>query len=145
MFKLNIGMPCMKSLAQYVNEKRETLGLSVIGLAHRANIPLDVLCDIESGKELFLATTVRQKLAKGLKVSPSEIKKYEKIIDFKLEAQEDTTNYLKQEILNGAKELKCPKCGSLLKCRIAKLYDLEDNLVLHPKAVCTNCPFQITH
>lgn len=134
----------MKSLAQYVNEKREALGLSATGLAHKSNIPLEVLNDIESGRELFLATTVRQKLAKGLKVNPSEIKKYEKLTDFKLEAEEDTINYLKQEILNGAKELKCPKCGSALKCRVAKMYDLEDNLILHPKAVCEKCPFQIT-
>ena len=27
--------------------------------------------------------------------------------------------------------------------RIAKLYDLEDNLVLHPKARCSKCPFQL--
>ena len=133
----------MQSLAQFVSEKREELGLSTSGLAARSNLPLDVLWDIESGKELFLATTVRQKLAKGLKVNPSEIKKYEKMLDFKPDAQEDTINYLKEQILSGAKDLKCPKCGAPLKCRVAKLYDLEDNLMLHPKAVCTKCPFQI--
>ena len=40
--------------------------------------------------------------------------------------------------------LLCPVCGSKLITRIAKLYDLEDNLMLHPKARCTKCPFQIT-
>jgi len=133
----------MKSLAQFVSERREQLGLSQGGLASRSGLSLDVVSDIESARELFLATTVRQKLAKGLKLNPSEIKKYEKIIDFKLEAEEDTLNYLRQEILNGAKELKCPKCGATLKCRVAKMYDLEDNLMLHPKAVCSSCPFQI--
>ena len=50
---------------------------------------------------------------------------------------------LKQLILNGAGGLKCPRCGAPLDTRIARMYDLEDNLVLHPKAHCTKCPFQI--
>ena len=50
---------------------------------------------------------------------------------------------LKQLILNGAGGLKCPKCGAPLDTRVAKMYDLEDNLVLHAKAHCTKCPFQI--
>ena len=37
----------------------------------------------------------------------------------------------------------CPICGSKLITRIAKLYDLEDNLILHPKARCSKCPFQL--
>ena len=36
-----------------------------------------VLEDIESGRELFLPVTTRQKLARALKCSPSEIKKYD--------------------------------------------------------------------
>ena len=38
----------------------------------------------------------------------------------------------------------CPVCGSKLITRVAKMYDLEDNLMLHPKARCSKCPFQIT-
>ena len=41
-------------------------------------------------------------------------------------------------------EIFCPNCGAKLITRIAKLYDLEDNLILHPKARCTKCPFQLT-
>ena len=66
------------SLAQFVSETREKVGLSQSGLSKKCNISMKVIEDIESGNELFLATSVRQKLAKGLKVEPSEIKKYEK-------------------------------------------------------------------
>ena len=40
--------------------------------------------------------------------------------------------------------VKCPKCGAPLVTRIAKLYDLEDNLMLHPKAHCSKCSCHIT-
>jgi predicted RNA-binding Zn-ribbon protein involved in translation (DUF1610 family) len=40
--------------------------------------------------------------------------------------------------------INCPLCGEKLITRIAKLYDLEDNLVLRPKARCSKCPFQLT-
>ena len=50
---------------------------------------------------------------------------------------------LKELILNGAGGLKCPKCGANLATKIERMYDLEDNLVLHPKAHCTKSVFQI--
>ena len=96
----------------------------------------------ESGKELFLPVTIRQKLAKGLKCEPHTIKKYEKDFDTNF-VSEQIIESLKELILNGAGGLKCPKCGAPLVTRIAKMYDLEDNLMLHPKAHCTKCVFQI--
>ena len=35
---------------------------------------------IEAGKDLFLPATIRQKLAKCLKLNPNDIKKYERIM-----------------------------------------------------------------
>ena len=58
-------------------EKREKAGYSIYGLADRASIDIETLEDIESGRELFLPVTIRQKLARALKCSPNEIKKYE--------------------------------------------------------------------
>ena len=66
------------TLAQFVFETREKLGLSQSGLAKRCNLPVEDIQNIESGIELFLSSTVRQKLAKGLKVSLDEVKLYEK-------------------------------------------------------------------
>lgn len=133
-----------KSLAQFVSETREKVGLSQSGLAKKSNLPLTVIEDVESGQELFLSSTFRQKLAKGLKLNPSDIKPYEKFLSSAFEVNDEYIVEVKQKILNGDTEsLTCPICSSLLFTRVARLYDLEDNLILHPKATCTKCPFQI--
>ncbi len=132
----------MKTLAQFIQQKRDDLGLSPKGLAMQTNLPLETIEDIEAGKDLFLSVTVRQNLAKILRCAPEEIKKYEK--DFNNHIVSDQIiDSLKELILNEAGGLKCPVCGAPLVTRIQKLYDLEDNLMLHPKAHCTKCSFQI--
>lgn len=132
------------SLAQFVSERRENIGLSQTGLSKKCNIPIKMIEDIECGNELFLATSVRQKLAKGLKVEPSEIKKYEKTFDVSLVSDAKYIDDIKIKILAGeGEDCVCPVCGEKLVTRIAQMYDLEDVLQLHPKAHCTKCPFQI--
>ena len=132
----------MKTLAQFVQKRRDDLGMSPKGLAMACNLELSEIEEIESGKELFLPVTVRQKLAKGLKCEPHTIKKYEKDFDTHF-VSDQIVESIKELILKGAGGLKCPKCGAPLVTRIAKMYDLEDNLMLHPKAHCTKCAFQI--
>jgi transcriptional regulator with XRE-family HTH domain len=132
----------MKTLAKFIHEKREELGFTVKGLALAANIDKNEIEEIEEGKTLFLSVTIRQALAKVLKCEPEEIKALEKDITDNIISPEIIES-IKELILNGAGGLKCPKCGAPLQTRIAKMYDLEDNLVLHPKAHCTKCPFQI--
>ena len=134
------------NLAQFVFHTRENLGLSVSGLAKKCNLDEAVISNIEAGYELFLPTTIRQKLAKGLKVSLDEIKLYEKNEDYNFVSKERLEE-LRADILfnadNKAYVALCPVCGAKLITRIARLYDLEDNLVLHPKARCSKCPFQL--
>lgn len=133
-----------KSLAQFISETREKIGLSQSGLANKSALPLETIEDIESGQELFLASTIRQKLAKGLKLMPKEIKVYEKHLDLSLLPETEQVTFLKQRILeHDVEDIVCPVCGSKLITRIAKMYDLEDNLILIPKARCETCPFQI--
>ena len=133
-----------KTLAQFVFETREKLGLSQSGLAKKSALSIEMIEQIESGQELFLASTIRQKLAKGLKVMPREIKPYEKHPDLSLLPETEQVTFIKQRILeHDIDGLECPVCGSRLITRIAKMYDLEDNLVLVPKARCEKCPFQI--
>lgn len=132
----------MKTLAKFIHEKREELGLTQKGLAVSSNIPLNEIEEIEEGKILFLSVTRRQALAKVLKCEPEEIKALEKDISENI-ISDEIIESLKELILNGAGGLMCPKCGAPLVTRIAKMYDLEDNLILHPKAHCTKCPFQI--
>lgn len=132
----------MKSLAEFIVENREKLGYSIYGLASKSAISIEVLEDIEAGRELFLPVTIRQKLARVLKCSPSEIKKYERDYEFDIVA-DDIIENLKVQILQHKTNLKCPLCGEPLITRIAKRHDLEDNLVLQPKAHCVKCVFQI--
>ena len=132
----------MKTLAQFKQKRRDDLGMSPKGLAAKCNIDLSLIEDIEAGKELFLPVTIRQNLAKGLKCSPEEIKKLEKDFSNDLVSPQIIES-LKELILKGAGGLKCPKCGAPLVTKISQMYDLEDNLVVQPKAHCTKCVFQI--
>ena len=134
-----------KALSEYVTELREKVGLSVQGLAKKTGLTIEQIEDIEAGKDLFLPATIRQKLAKGLKVNPVEIKQYERIL---IGAYDNVTpeyiNDVKQAILQGQTDnLKCPICKSKLNTKIVKLLDLENNTALHPKAQCSKCSFQI--
>ncbi|MBQ8476298.1 helix-turn-helix domain-containing protein [bacterium] len=134
------------SLAQFVVEKREKLNLTQSQLADNSGLGVDVIRSIEEGYETFLPTTIRQKLAKGLKVENKEIKRLERHMDYNL-AQKSKMDEIRELILlnssNPDFEIKCPVCGEKLITRIAKLYDLEDNLILRPKARCSKCPFQL--
>ncbi|GBF23207.1 transcriptional regulator XRE family [Candidatus Gastranaerophilus sp. (ex Termes propinquus)] len=130
------------SLGQFISQRRERLGLSQGGLAKRCMLELSEIESIEGGFELFLSSTVRQKLAKGLKVTSPEIKRYEIKQEYEI-APKNVVEEIKEQILQGACDITCPNCGTELEIRVAKMYDLEDNLILHPKARCLRCPFQI--
>ncbi len=132
----------METLSSFINQRREQLGMSSLGLAKKSGIDISTIEDIESGKELFLPVTIRQKLAKALKCQPADIQKYERNINTKI-ISDEIIDEIKQKILAREKEIYCPMCGNILVTRIAKMYDLEDNLMLHPKAHCSKCVFQI--
>ena len=132
----------MESLAEFIIQKREKAGLSITGLANKTSIKLEILEDIEAGKELFLSVTQRQQLARVLKISPKELKEHERSYEFE-EISDEVIDNIKAQILNHKTDLRCPMCGEPLVTRIAKMYDLDDNLVLQPKAHCTKCVFQI--
>ncbi|MBR1681464.1 helix-turn-helix domain-containing protein [bacterium] len=132
----------METLAQFVQRKRESLGLTPFGLSKKCNVPAVIIEEIEAGRELFLSVTVRQNLAKGLRCLAEEIKALEKDFEFE-EVPMEVMDVLKQRILNGETELYCPKCKSPLKVRIEQMYDLEDNLVYTPRGYCTKCVFQV--
>ena len=134
------------SLAQFIVQRREKLNLTAQALSEIAGLDISELEAIEKGYEVFLPTTIRQKLALALKVDNKEIKKYERKIENKL-ASSETMDYIREQILMNSEnpdfEIKCPLCGEKLITRIAKLYDLKDNLILRPKARCSKCPFQL--
>ena len=120
----------METLATYIINRREELGMSSVGLAKKSGLKQEMLEDIEAGKELFLPVTIRQKLAKALKCQPADLQQYEKVYNDRIVAQE-VIDSIKNDILHGEEEILCPMCGSPLVTRIAEMYDLEDNLMLH--------------
>jgi transcriptional regulator with XRE-family HTH domain len=131
-----------ETLASFVQRTRDNLGMSAKGLAIKSSIDLSIIDDIEAGKDLFLPVTIRQKLAKALRCSPEELLALERgYKDIKI--SDDVIMNIRQRILNHEKKIPCPRCGAPLVVRIAKLYDLEDNLVLQPKAHCSKCVFQL--
>ena len=138
-------MTYSKSLSEYIRETREKAGFSVQGLAKKSGLTIEQIEDIEAGKDLFLPATIRQKLAKGLKLNPADIKKYERIIlDIYDSVSAEYLQDIKTAILEGNTEnLRCPVCGSKLNTRIMHLIDLDNNIALHPKAQCSKCSFQI--
>ena len=116
--------------------------MSAKGLAQKSAIELSVIEDIEAGKELFLPVTIHQKLAKALRCSPEDLIALERgYKDVKI--SDETIMERKERILNHEKDIPCPRCGQPLVVRIAKMYDIEDNLVLEPKAHCSKCVFQL--
>ena len=133
-----------QSLAQFISQMREKKGLSASGLAQKAAIPLKDLEEIESGQVLFLPSTVRQKIAHVLKVSIAEIKAHEKQIDVVKEVSEQYIDGIKDLIIQGETDnLFCPLCNARLISKVEEMFDLEDNLVLVPKAHCSKCSFII--
>ena len=131
-----------ETLATFVQKTRDNLGMSAKGLAKKSNIELSMIEDIESGKELFLPVTIRQKLAKALRCSPDDLMAFER--GYKdIVISSDVIMSIKQRILHHEKDIPCPKCGEPLVVKIEKMYDLEDNLILQPKAHCSKCVFQL--
>lgn len=133
-----------QTLAQYISSIRENLGLSQKGLAIKANVELEIIENVESGQDLFLSTSVRQKIARALKLETRKIKSFEKQPLSPNEVSLEHIEELRHRILSGQlTNNACPVCGAELICRIEEMYDLEDNLIKHPKARCSKCPFQI--
>lgn len=132
----------MESLAEFIQINREKVGLSISGLAKKTNIKVELLEDIEAGKELFLSVTQRQQIARVIKCSPQDLKLRERSYEFDV-INDDIIDNLKKRILNRETNLKCPLCGEPIVTRIARMHDLDDNLILTPKAHCVKCIFQI--
>ena len=56
----------MTSLAEFIQQKREKAGLSITGLANKANIKLEILEDIDYNFVLMNSSTTGNKLPVGL-------------------------------------------------------------------------------
>jgi hypothetical protein len=103
--------------------------------------------DIEAGLETWLSASDRQLLAKALSIEPSLLQDVEtrsiaghQVRDTHM-LNKATNEQLSNAILNGARELECPDCGSTLRCRIQEGTDIEGRPIQMGKAFCVKCPF----
>ena len=124
------------------NERR----LHIAELALLAKVDVKMLEELEAGIETWLPTSVRQRIARVLKVDPIILEEVEK----KYESYEgnkkipyELIEKLQEQILNKEKEINCPLCSSLLRAWIQEGFDINGNPSIAAKAHCTSCLFQL--
>lgn len=138
------GLP--KTLAARISYIRNARGIHIYELSQEARVDIKLLEEIEAGIETWLPVSVRQRIARVLKVDPKileevEVKKESK--DLPKGPPLKIMERIHEEIISGKNKINCPTCGSLLKVWIQEGFDLNDNPIKTPKAHCTVCVFQL--
>lgn len=135
------------TLARRVAQLRLVRNLTVVDLAKATRFSKERIEEIECGMETWLSSTDRQLLARALSVDPIIIEEVE--TRPRLDAHKDPARFAKiledicDSILTGARELECPQCGAIMRCRVQEGLDMEENVVYAAKAFCQKCPFVI--
>lgn len=139
------GLP--KTLASRVSFLRNLRKFHIAELSHEARVSIKLLEDIEAGIETWLPTSIRQRIARVLKVDPNILEEVEvkKNIDEDLpkEPPLELVERIQQDILSGIKDIKCPICQNPLRVWTQEGLDLNEQLIKTPKAYCTVCVFQL--
>lgn len=135
------------TLASRVSFLRNGRRLHIAELAYQAKVSLELIEDIEAGIETWLATTVRQRIARVLKVDPfilEEVEVKNKLTEeFPKAPPIELIERMQEEILSGVKDIKCPLCGNKLKSWIQDGLDLNGLPIKSAKGHCTVCVFQL--
>lgn len=143
-----------ETLAQRILFLREAQDMTQRQLAAKAIVPLNLIEDLESGLELFLAPSIRLKIARALRVKPDVIEDVEKKINpLQPHVEEDQATQseeqmiwrskalLKEIQMNPNKDYKCPYCESPLLIRQFERRDLDDTVLTAYKIQCSQCLF----
>ena len=133
------------TLASRISFLRNARKIHIAELAHEARVKVKLLEDIEAGIETWLPTSVRQRIARVLKVDPNILEEVEvkNINDENKEPPKELTERIQEEILLGKTNINCPHCQSPLRVWIQEGFDLNGNPVKTAKGHCTVCVFQI--
>lgn len=136
-----------KSLASRVSYIRNARRIHIEEMSQQARVSIKFLEDIEAGIETWLPTTVRQRIARILKVDPHILEevevKHKKSSDLPKNPPLEIYERIEEEIISGNKNIKCPVCGEALKIWIQEGLDLNGNPIKTAKGHCTVCVFQI--
>lgn len=140
--------PLPPTLAGRIRHLREKRYMTPDLLAIKAQVPVGLIEDIEAGIELFLAPSVRQRIARVLHVRPSQISEVEiqpEFNDAEVPLLQRKGFSLREAILEDpdAPHL-CPSCGAPLAVRLFERRDLQDRPLIVIKANCTRCLFRLT-
>ncbi|MDX2084498.1 MAG: helix-turn-helix domain-containing protein [Candidatus Melainabacteria bacterium] len=146
-----------ETLAQRIQHLREQRGVTQQRLAHLANVPVQLIEELESGVELFLSTASRLKLARALRVRPGILKEVE--VSSQPAIQVDSAyNHEVSSAFGQASTLPfeamatnpkgfwpCPACGGALQIALRDREDLRHHPIVVLKARCTECLFRWEH
>jgi transcriptional regulator with XRE-family HTH domain len=133
------------TLARRVAQLRDRKNLTVLDLARATRFSKERIEEIECGLETWLSATDRQLLARALAVDPIVIEEVE--TRPRLEPDRDPERFAKimeeivDSILTGVREMECPQCGAIMRCRVQEGLDIDENPVYIAKAFCQKCPF----
>ena len=136
-----------KTLASRVSFLRNGRRLHIAELAYQAKVSMEFIEDIEAGIETWLPTSVRQRIARVLKVDPFILEE----VEVKNKASEDLSKTppaelierIQEEILSDVQDIKCPLCGNKIKSWIQDGLDLNGLPIKSVKGHCTVCVFQL--
>lgn len=139
------GLPL--TLASRVSFLRDARRIHIEELSVQARVSLKFIEDVEAGIETWLPTTVRQRIARVLKVDPIILEEVEIKKNYGDQILKDPplelVERIKEDVLSGEKNLTCPKCNKPLKVWIQQGFDLNEHPIQTPKGHCTVCIFQI--
>jgi len=139
------GIELAPTLAQRVYQLRDVRNFTVKDLAKAARFPARRIEEIESGMETWLSATDRQLLAKALNIEPGLLQEVESRPRDEMPKShmldQNTGAMLRDAILNGARDLRCPDCGNALKCSVQEGRDLQEETIRFAKAFCVKCPY----
>lgn len=125
---------------------REHSDLTQRQLAQRAQVTLQVVEDIEAGLDVFLAPSMRQKLARALKVPPKWLQVVEKQPEDMAQAPKanvSTVAQLIDYVAHRPKEvIYCPLCQSELVVQWFERLDIDDTPLVEVKIHCSSCLFR---
>lgn len=134
------------TLAQRLNQLRTLRNMTVKDVAKACRFTVQRVEDLESGLELWLSATDRQLLANALAIEPQvlldvESKASTNQVKESAAYNQQKARTVRDNILEGEKNIECPNCGGTLKCSIQDGLDIEGRPIIFAKAFCLNCPW----
>lgn len=137
--KSSVALP-YENLAQAIQQLRAGRCFSREDLSQRTALPVALIQEIEEGRHVFLAVAHRQRLARELRVTPSQLQALE-LPDLGNPAGDAALS--REEALALAQQThRCPACQSPLRIATFDRQDMHGHPVTAVQYTCTQCLFR---